>query len=130
MRITSGLDLVEIARFRELNPAIRERFYQRVFTPAEIDYIGKRFEAAAGIFSAKEAVVKALGCGIGPVSWQEVEILHSAEGAPQVQLHGQALQLANQIGMLQCSLSLSHTREYASAVAVALLEEEGTSKPQ
>ena len=91
MRIATGIDLVEIARFRQLKPEILARFYQRVFTPGEIAYIGQRFEAAAGIFSAKEAVVKALGCGIGPVSWQEIEIHHNAEGMPQVELHGSAL---------------------------------------
>lgn len=124
MRIATGIDLVEIVRFRQLKPEILARFYRRVFTPAEIAYIGKRFEAAAGIFSAKEAVVKALGCGIGPVSWQEIEIHHSAEGMPQVELHGSALNLANQMGMQQCSLSISHTQEYANAMAVLLLDEE------
>ncbi|BBB46831.1 holo-ACP synthase [Pelolinea submarina] len=130
MKLITGLDLVEIARFRQLNPEILSRFYERVFTPAEIEYIGKRFEAAAGIFCAKEAIVKALGCGIGPVSWQEVEIHHTADGMPQADLHGSALQLANQMGMQQCSISISHTREYASAVAVALLEDEESSKTQ
>ena len=128
MRITSGIDLVEIDRFRQLKPEILTRFYQRVFTPAEITYIGQRFEAAAGIFSAKEAVVKALGCGIGPVSWQDVEIRHNEEGTPQVQLHGSALQLAKRMGVQQWSLSISHTREYANAMAVALLEDEGSNK--
>ena len=76
-RITSGIDLVEIERFRQLKPEILERFYKRVFTPGEIEHIGGSFERAAGLFAAKEAIVKALGCGIGPVSWQEVEILHN-----------------------------------------------------
>ncbi len=124
MRISSGIDLVEIERFRQLRPEILARFYQRVFTPAEIIYIGKRYEAAAGIFSAKEAVVKALGCGIGPVSWQEVEITHNAEGTPQVLMHGQARQMADRLGMRQCSLSISHTHEHANAVAVMLMDEE------
>ena len=125
MRISSGIDLVEIARFRQLKPEILARFYQRVFTPAEITYIGRRFEAAAGIFAAKEAVVKALGCGIGPVSWQEIEIRHNPDGMPQVELHGSALDLAHRIGLQQWSLSISHTHEYANAVAVALLDKEG-----
>ncbi len=128
MRIATGIDLVEIARFRQLKPEILARFYQRVFTTGEIAYIGQRFEAAAGIFCAKEAVVKALGCGIGPVSWQEIVIHHSAEGMPQVELHGSALDLAKQMGMQQCSLSISHTQEYANAVAVALLDEKGSGQ--
>jgi len=67
-RVLSGIDLVEIARFRALNPAIRARFYQRVFTQEERTYAGASLQRAAGLFAAKEAAVKALGCGIGPVS--------------------------------------------------------------
>jgi len=70
--IFSGIDLVEIGRFSRLDPAIRKRFYARVFTPEELGYIGELFNKAAGIFAAKEAVAKALGCGIGPISWQEI----------------------------------------------------------
>jgi len=70
--IFSGIDLVEIGRFSQLDPAIRKRFYARVFTPEELGYIGELFNKAAGIFAAKEAVAKALGCGIGPISWQDI----------------------------------------------------------
>jgi phosphopantetheine--protein transferase-like protein len=122
-RIASGIDLVEIDRFRQLKPAILERFNKRVFTPAEIEHIGGSFERAAGLFAAKEAIVKALGCGIGPVSWQEVEIRHNEQGNPLVQLHGAAVKAANEMGNMQWSLSISHTRQHATAIAIALLEE-------
>lgn len=122
-RITSGIDLVEIERFKQLKPEILERFYRRVFTPGEIEHIGGSFERAAGLFAAKEAIVKALGCGIGPVSWQEVEILHNAEGNPLTQLHGAAADLADNLGNMHWSLSISHTKLHATAIAIALLEE-------
>ena len=87
MEIATGIDLVEIRRFRELKPEILARFYRRVYTRSEREYIGDSFERAAGLFAAKEAVVKAMGCGIGPVGWQDVEIIHSNEKQPFVRLH-------------------------------------------
>jgi len=59
--LASGIDLVEISRFRELSPAIRDRFFLRVFTQQERENIRGSFERAAGIFAAKEALAKALG---------------------------------------------------------------------
>jgi len=119
--ITTGIDLVEIERFRQLKPEILKRFYHRVFSPAELAYINHSFERAAGIFAAKEAVVKALGCGIGPVSWQEVVIEHTANGNPSIQLGSQPARIAHNMGIEDWSLSISHTRDYATAIAVALV---------
>ncbi|NPV41032.1 MAG: holo-ACP synthase [Anaerolineae bacterium] len=125
MKIASGIDLVEIERFRQLKPEILKRFFERVYTSAEREHIGASFERAAGLFAAKEALVKALGCGIGPVGWQEVEIRHQGEGNPVASLHGRAANLAQEMGILDISLSISHTREHATAVAVAIMEERG-----
>lgn len=125
MKIASGIDLVEIKRFRQLKPEILKRFLERVYTPAEREHIGASFERAAGLFAAKEALVKALGCGIGPVGWQDVEIRHQGEGNPVANLHGRAAALAQEMGILDISLSISHTREHATAVAVAIMEERG-----
>ena len=61
MEIFSGIDLVEIDRFRQLNPAIRMRFFKRVFTVDELTYIQDMDQRAAGIFAAKEACAKSLG---------------------------------------------------------------------
>lgn len=122
MSITSGIDLVEVERFRQLKPEILKRFYSRVFTKSEQEHIGSSFERAAGLFAAKEAIVKALGCGIGPVSWQEVEVMHNTEGNPQVQLHNSALDMAKTMAIVQWSLSISHTRQHATATAIALIE--------
>lgn len=122
-KITSGIDLVEIERFRQLKPEIQKRFYRRVFTPAELEHIGSSFERAAGMFAAKEAVVKALGCGIGPVSWQDVEIDHQADGNPLLCLHNAADKIAANMGIAQWSISISHTRQHATAIAIALISE-------
>lgn len=116
--LRSGIDLVEISRLEALNPAIRERFLARVFTPAELAAAQGRWDTLAGRFAAKEAVVKALGCGIGVVAWKDIEILRTKSGEPLLVLHGAAQRLATELGLTTWSISISHTR--ASAVATAI----------
>jgi holo-[acyl-carrier protein] synthase len=116
--LRAGIDLVEISRLETLYPAIRRRFLERVFTPQELADAQDRFDTLCGRFAAKEAVVKALGSGIGPVAWQDIEILRGVEGEPQLQLHGEARRWAAALGLENWSISISHTREYAVAVAV------------
>jgi holo-[acyl-carrier protein] synthase len=118
-KLFSGIDLVEIARFRELNPQIRERFFIRVFTPNEKAYIDGSLERAAGIFAAKEALAKALGCGIGYVSWHEMGICYEIKGKPLAVLTGKAKVLEQELGIIEWSISISHTKNNAVAVAVA-----------
>lgn len=118
-KLFSGIDLVEIARFRELNPQIRERFFTRVFTQGERAYIADSYERAAGIFAAKEALVKALGCGIGLVTWQEVGICYDGLGKPLPELTGKAKEAEQELGIAGWSVSISHTKNSAVAVAVA-----------
>jgi holo-[acyl-carrier protein] synthase len=114
-----GVDLVEIRRLAALDPSIRRRFIQRVFTPAEIELCGDRNDSLAGRFAVKEAVAKALGCGIGLIGWQEVETLADLQNAPKLILHGQAQVIAGQKGLNRWSVSISHTRELAAAFVVA-----------
>ncbi len=118
-KLFSGIDLVEVARFRELNPQILERFFTRVFTQNERAYIAASFERAAGIFAAKEAIVKALGCGIGPVTWLEVGICHDKQGKPLPELTGRAKEAEKALNIAGWSVSISHTKSSAVAVAVA-----------
>jgi holo-[acyl-carrier protein] synthase len=118
-KLFSGIDLVEVTRFRELNPQILERFFMRVFTQDERRYVAGSFERAAGIFAAKEALVKALGCGIGPVSWQEVVVRYDEQGKPLPVLTGKAKAAEQALGIVEWSVSISHTKSNAVAVAFA-----------
>lgn len=120
MNLYSGIDIVEISRMDEVNPAIRQRFITRVFTPKEIAQAQDRTESLTGLFAAKEAVSKALGTGIGYVSWQDIEILHLSTGQPVVKLHGNAQLVADQKGLHAWSVSISHDRDKVVAMAVAL----------
>jgi holo-[acyl-carrier protein] synthase len=117
--LRSGIDLIEIARLEGIRPEIRERFLARVFTAQELEDARDSNLHLAGRFAAKEAVAKALGCGIGPVSWQEIEIRRGQAGEPQLELFGKARQIADDLGLTTWSVSISHTKEYALAMAVA-----------
>ncbi len=114
-----GVDLIEIGRFKKLNPAIRNRFIKRVFTPHEEAICANRDESLAGRFAVKEAVAKALGCGIGMVHWQDIETLVNDEGQPQLFLHNRARQLASELSLDLWSVSITHTAETAMAFVVA-----------
>ena len=117
--LRSGIDLIEIARLEGVRPAIRERFLSRVFTPQELEDARDSSLHLAGRFAAKEAVAKALGCGIGLVSWQEIEIRRGPAGEPVLVLYGKARQMADNLGLTTWSVSISHTKEFALAMAVA-----------
>jgi holo-[acyl-carrier protein] synthase len=120
MALRSGIDIVEINRMDEINPSIRVRFINRVFTLAEQALAQGRTPSLAGRFAAKEAVSKALGTGIGRVHWQDIEILRGPAGEPVLQLHGLAREVAAHLGPTEWSVSISHGRTHAVAVAVAM----------
>jgi holo-[acyl-carrier protein] synthase len=115
----SGIDLVEIKRLADVNPAIRRRFLQRVFTPLELEEAQDSNERLAGRFAAKEAISKALGTGIGWVAWKDIEIERGSRGEPVLHLYGNAAALAEKMGIYTWSVSISHTQTHAVAMAVA-----------
>ena len=120
MPLRTGIDIVEINRLEEINPAIRARFIERVFTPLEQELTHGSYASLAGRFAAKEAVSKALGTGIGRVNWRHIEIRRGPAGEPLLQLHGFAREVAERLGLTTWSVSISHGHEHAVAVAVAL----------
>jgi holo-[acyl-carrier protein] synthase len=119
MILKTGVDLIEIPRIQAAFDRYGERFLKRVFTDGEIGECHGRAEALAVRFAAKEAVTKALGTGIGPVAWREVETLSKWTGEPYLVLHGAADKFAKMIGLTTWAVSLSHSRENAIAVVVA-----------
>jgi holo-[acyl-carrier protein] synthase len=117
--LTSGIDLIEIARIERAITRHGERFFQRFFTPQEITFCRGRPDRLAGRFAVKEAVAKALGTGIGDFNWTDVEIFCDGRGKPELILHNNALELATTKGLTQWSISLSHTDTHAVGLAVA-----------
>lgn len=120
--LASGIDLIEIQRLQSAVERHGDRFLERIFTSNELAEVGKSPASLAARFAAKEAVAKALGSGIGPVRWKEIEILRAPNGQPELRLYGAATQLAAERRLSTWSLSLSHSQDFAIAVAVALGE--------
>jgi holo-[acyl-carrier protein] synthase len=120
MRLQNGVDLIEIERVRDAIERFGSRFLQRIFTPAELGEVGTSPASLAARFAAKEAVAKALGTGIGAISWQEIEILRCNGNQPGLSLHGAAARLAAEQGLNYWSLSLSHSQTHAIAVVMAV----------
>ena len=120
MKLATGVDLIEIARIAEVVARHGKHYLERVYTPAELDYCGKRAESLAGRFAAKEAVAKALGTGIGDISWREIEILGDEQNAPTLTLHGMAESRAKELGLTAWSVSISHSQSHSVAFAVAI----------
>lgn len=88
-----GTDLLEIDRIASVFSMHGERFLQRILTPNEQREASTRTSIAnylAKQFSAKEAISKALGVGIGKLSFQDIEILRDDNGKPQVKLSKKA----------------------------------------
>ncbi len=116
-----GVDLCEVDRMRaalERTPTLR----QRVFTDDEQRYCDRRHdptERYAARFAAKEAVMKAMGVGVGACKWREIEVTKAPSGAPSVRLHGGAQALADERGIGRWHLTLTHTQRTAEAIAVA-----------
>jgi holo-[acyl-carrier protein] synthase len=118
--LRTGVDLVEIERLSGLSPEIYHRFLQRVFTNRELSEAGDSPASLAGRFAVKEAVSKVLGTGIGSLGWQQIEVERGPAGEPILHLYGNALLQAEQLGLTLWSISISHTRTHAVAVAVAM----------
>jgi holo-[acyl-carrier protein] synthase len=119
MPLSTGVDLVDIKRLEGAISRHGERFLKRIFTARELDEVGHNTASLAARFAAKEAVSKALGTGIGPINWREIEILRGPARQPVLQLHGAAQRLAGELHLTRWSLSLSHTATQAIAMVVA-----------
>lgn len=122
--LTTGVDLIEIDRIERVLARHGDRFLARVFTQAEVLYCHGRPPELAARFAAKEAVSKALGVGMRMMSrdgidWRDAEIVGDVRGKPLVRLHGRAAKRADELGLTEWAVSLSHTREYAVAFVLA-----------
>ena len=122
MRLSTGIDLIEIGRIQEALDRYGERFLKRVFTSAEIASARGNASELAARFAAKEAASKALGTGIGPISWVDIEVLNKPSGKPILRLTGRAKNISEALGFQTWSVSLTHSRGMAAAVVVCLGE--------
>ena len=123
MIIGLGTDIIEIERIRRA--VGRKNFLNNVFTEIEQAYCQSRGRNSAASyaarFAAKEAFFKALGTGI-VTRLTEVEVVNDERGVPKINLRGRAGLLAEERGVGGIFLSLSHSRDFATAVLVLSAE--------
>ena len=116
-----GVDAVDIERFRvslQRTPSMRER----LFTEEELRYVAPKADpvpSLAARFAAREAVMKAMGLGLGAFGFHEVWVTRAESGAPSLCVTGRALELAVDRGITRWHLSLTHTDLVAIAQVVA-----------
>ncbi len=119
MIVGTGVDLAEVPRIRASIERFGTRFIDRIYTPAEIEYVERkanRYERYAARFAAKEAGMKAIGTGWKRgVRWRDFEVANLPSGKPTLRLHGVAAQVAEKLGVRNVSLSLTHTAELGMA---------------
>lgn len=113
-----GVDIIETARIKRVLNRFGDRFLRRVYTDWERGYCGRNVLHLSGRWAAKEAVSKVLGWGVRGVGWREIEILRTPRGQPIVKLHGRADERRRSLRLRDMTVSISHIRELAVAVAV------------
>ena len=120
MIIGIGNDIIEIKRVEKA--ILKEGFKNKVYTQKELENIekrGNRTETYAGIFSAKEAISKAIGTGVREFSLANLEILNNDLGKPYVVVSEKLDKiLKNKKEDYQIEISISHSRKYATAMAI------------
>lgn len=115
-----GIDLVEVPRVQSLLECWGERFIIRCFSQREILYCQPKKNVAAHYaahFAVKEAFLKCLGTGLrGGISMRDITIVHAEGGKPELQVTGRALAIMKEQGIASARVSISHTKEYATAI--------------
>lgn len=119
-----GIDIIEINRIEKV-VSRQPLFLSKNFTSEELEYFTRKknnYESIAGYFAAKEAVSKALGTGFNIFRLKDIEILKDELNRPYVVLHERGKEFAEEKGIKEISLSISHSKEYAVANAIAILK--------
>ncbi|MET0663238.1 MAG: holo-ACP synthase [Ilumatobacteraceae bacterium] len=116
-----GIDLVDIERFRrslERTPSMK----QRLFTPTELAYVAPKVDpvpSLAARFAAREAVMKALGVGLGAFGFHDVWVERTTAGVPWLMVTAAAADLADAAGVTTWHLSITHSDTTAAAYVIA-----------
>jgi holo-[acyl-carrier protein] synthase len=122
-----GVDIIEIKRIEKAVSRWGDSFLRRIYTDSELQLYKNKPASLAARFSGKEAVIKALGSN--RVAYRDIEIIPDEGGQPHVNLYGKAGKRAQDIGVKNLAVSLSHCRDYAVACAVSELYPVGGVPP-
>lgn len=124
MIVGTGIDIVEISRFKNAKRKWGRNFLSKIFTENEIAYSRKRRfqdQHFAARFAAKEAVMKAFGAKLSSINnWQDIEILNDKSGRPYIRFHRSAKKLKAKEKISDVILSMSHCKEHAVANAILM----------
>src|SRR5688500_8100556 len=122
MIIGVGTDIVEVSRIRSSYERFGERFIHRILREGEIKYCLTYKDPAphlAARFAAKEAISKAFGTGIGKyLAWHDMEVQRKESGEPFAVFHDKGQALLESRKGVKVHISLSHTTEHATAIAI------------
>ncbi len=121
MIIGIGTDIVQVARIRGVLERQGRAFAERVLCDRELAIFDRKKQQASYLakrFAAKEAASKALGTGIGEVSWREIEVSNDDSGAPVLHLSGRAAERMEFLDAHRALISLSDERDHVVAFVV------------
>ena len=111
-----GTDIVDINRVKKSIDKFGNKYIERFLNKEEI-LIAKKVETIAGFWASKEAISKALGCGIGKeLSFVDIEIKKNSDNAPFFELK------SNKWDIIDSSISISHDGNFAIAVVIIILK--------
>ena len=122
MIVGIGNDIIEIERVEKA--ISKEGFIAKVYTQRDIENIvkrGNRTETYAGIFSAKEAISKAIGTGVREFALTDLEILNDNLGKPYVIVSDKLNKIIQRKKEnYQIEIAISHSKKYATAMAIII----------
>ena len=117
-----GIDLVENSRMERIIGKWGPKFLNRIFSEGEMEYCGRHAHSSTHYgarFAAKESFLKALGIGLGMgVKLSDIEVVSDKNGKPSLALSGEAKSQIEKRKITKIHLSLTHTKQYASAIVL------------
>lgn len=132
MKITTGIDIIEVERIKKAIEDLGDNFLNRIYTSAEIEYCNKsdamKYQHYAARFAVKEAVYKAISNYVldrDDGLWTSIEVINYESGKPGInveRLNKNITKTANDLNIKDIDISISHIKEYAIASAVAVFE--------
>lgn len=130
MRVTTGIDIIEVDRIKKAINDLGDTFLNKVFTKNEIEYCNKseaiKYQHFAARFAVKEAVFKALSAYIknrDDSLWTSIEVINLESGKPTINVEKLMKKItltADNISLKDIDISISHLKDYAVASAVAV----------
>ena len=133
MKVTTGIDIIEVGRIKDAIEEMEDKFLNKIYTEQEIEYCNNsklmKYQHFAARFAVKEAVFKAISDYDNLDKedlWKSIEVINKESGKPVInveKLKKKMGKTADNLGLKDVEISISHIQEYAVASAVAVFEE-------